>query len=588
MINLMYSLKNFKVGSSLNDLELLNSESEIAIKRLEKKTSFEEKIYRVGILSDFTCEPVIKSLQLISGILGIDFEIIEFQIEQIESYILNSQSELFSSNLDILLIYPDYDRSIDDPEDFGSYITMSNQILDKWLPLWEKIEENSELQIIQHKFLDSTQMRKKFMSEEIEKTLFQVNKILQEKTARHLIWVDVEEHFQVDENRGWLDMRLLEMARIPFKISNIPHYIFALLKAIRIFFNQPLKLIIVDLDGTLWSNNLAEEGPDKMVASKKSSEQSKNGVATFLKNCGEKGVLLAICSKNNLDDVLKVMNNLENFPLVAEDFVYIKANWESKTKNVLEIISKLQFSQESVCFIDNSIEQCAEIKSSFPKMLVVHSDEFELASSRDFFETGIFEFKQLTKEDLLRKKSYVVNKKFFEAQASNYNLEDFLIGLEMSCMFSEIAVADMPRINQMLERTNQFRANKKFDFNLQGEGVKFLKFELVDKYTSYGIVSIIATSLAGDSIIIDQWLMSCRVFGRGLESKIIEILLKIYGMEFPQELRIDFIPNDRNDYLQNSINSLGFRFDSAENIYVCPIDSIRNTLNYISHNEKNF
>jgi FkbH-like protein len=459
--------------------------------------------------------------------------------------------------------------------------------LNKWLPLWKKIAENSKFQIIQHNFLDSAEMRKRFTFEEIEKTLFRVNKILQEKTVSNIIWVDVEANFQVNENGGWLDVRLLEMARIPFKISNIPRYIFALLKAIRIFINQPLKLIIVDLDGTLWSNNLAEEGPDHLVASTNLSKNNGNGVATFLKNCGEEGVLLAVCSKNNLDDVLKVMNNLENFPLVADDFVDIKANWESKTKNVLEIISKLQFSQESVCFIDNSIEQCAEIKNSFPKMLVLHSDEFELAGPRDFLKTGIFEFKQLTKEDLLRKNSYAVNKKLFEAQGSDYNLENFLVGLEMSCMFSEITTADMPRINQMLERTNQFRANKKFNFTFQSEGMKFLKIELVDKYTSYGIVSIIATSLDRDSILINQWLMSCRVFGRGLESKIIEILLGIYGMEIQKELRIDFVPNDRNDYLQKLINSLGFIFDSDKKKYVCPIDSIRNTLNYISLNEKN-
>jgi FkbH-like protein len=298
-------------------------------------------------------------------------------------------------------------------------------------------------------------------------------------------------------------------------------------------------------------------------------------------------VLLAVCSKNNLADVLKVMRNLDGFPLVVEDFVDIRANWESKTKNISEIINKLQFSQETVCFIDNSIEQCAEIKDSFPKMLVLHSDVFELAEQRDFIETGIFEFKQLTKEDLLRKNSYVVNKKLFEVQESASNLEDFLVGLEMSCKFSEITAADMPRINQMLERTNQFRANKKFDFSFQSEEMKFFKIELVDKYTSYGIVSIIATSLTEDSVLIYQWLMSCRVFGRGLESKIIEILIKIYGIETLRELRIDFVPNERNDYLQKLINSLGFIFDSDKKIYVCPIDSIRNTVNYISLNEKN-
>jgi FkbH-like protein len=465
---------------------------------------------------------------------------------------------------------------------------MSNQILHKWLPLWKRIEDNSKFQIIQHNFPDSAEMRKRYTSDEIEKTLFQVNTILQQETGRDLIWVNVEANLSIEENGNWLDIRLLEMARIPFKNSNIPRYIFALLKAIRNFVNQPLKLIIVDLDGTLWSNNLAEEGPNHLIASINLSKKSENGVATFLKNCGEEGVLLAVCSKNNLDDVLKVLCNLENFPLIAEDFVDIKANWESKTKNVLEIISKLQFSQESVCFIDNSIEQCAEIKSSFPKMLVLHSDEFELAGPKDFLKTGIFEFRQLTKEDFLRKKSYVINKKLFEAQESDDNLQDFLIGLEMSCTFSEITSVDMPRVNQMLERTNQFRANKKFDFNFQSVGMKFLKFELVDKYTSYGIVSIIATSLDQNSIIINQWLMSCRVFGRGLESKVIEILQEIYGNEFPQELGIDFVSNDRNDYLLNLINSLGFKFDSAKKMHVCQIDSIRNTLNYISHDNKNF
>ena len=151
----------------------------------------------------------------------------------------------------------------------------------------------------------------------------------------------------------------------------------------------------------------------------------------------------------------------------------------------------------------------------------------------------------------------------------------------MECNYSRIISEDQARVEQMLERTNQFRANTDFDFKFKTPDIEFVKFGLMDKYTDYGTISIIAINLMNDSILIPQWLMSCRVFGRGIELEILRVILNQYASKLPIKIKIDFRPNSKNYFLADLLDEIGFKFSKSEELYVCDSRNINFMDNHV-------
>jgi len=583
MLNFLYSVNSNQGTNALPDFEILNLESEISIKRYPSRASSGQSLLKIGILSDYICDPIAKALQIAAGVLGIGIEIVDFQIEQIENLILNSKSEIYTSNIDILLIYPDYDKQLNLPNT-QSLEEISLAILERWHQLWKQISEYSDLVIFQHNFPQSLKINGVGTEQDSVKILAEINQKIMHFRAPNIFWIDIhKESIGISEGE-WLDPRLLELVRLPFHIKMMPKYVFTLLRSFHNYLKNPLKLIIVDLDGTLWPSNLAEDGPRSVISKINRSKNELFGVAKFLESSKKSGILLAICSKNFESEVSFVFQNIENFPLKLDDFVKVRANWINKSQNIKEILQEMRFAQENVCFIDNSIEQCIEVKSAFPKMLVLHSDNFKTMDKNDFIESGLFDSKSSTKEDAIRNASYEVNRRMSEATLQNLNMQDFLSNLGMECNYSRFNSEDQARVEQMLERTNQFRANTEFNFQFKTPDIEFIKFGLLDKYTDYGTISIIAVNFKNDSILIPQWLMSCRVFGRGIELEILRVLLNHPASKLSSKIKIDFRPNSKNNYLADLLGEIGFKFSKTEELYVCESGNINFMDNHVKLN----
>lgn len=511
-----------------------------------------EKILKIGLLTDYMPNIIENVVKTALSELDINFEIIDLAQEAIELQIVDTKSELYVNSMDVIFIYPDYSKMLNElTKNYLEISSISSAISNHWSNFWNILNLNSNCLVIQHDC--NMGSKNNFKNQLIEL----VNEELKSNCPSNVHWVEIS---KISKNIDlWVDVKYLDSTRMPFSPKNTMAYFGEMNKVLRSIFRKPIKMIISDLDGVMWDGTLADDGPE-FIATKIDSKigTKSSGIANILYELMQEGYLISVSSKNYLYDFRAVINISKKFRFNFEDFVSIECNWEPKPVGVSKILQKVGFSPENVIFIDDSRIECAEMKKQFPTMTVLNIDNQSLLNRSHFQQLGFFNKKEITIEDINRNVSYKVIKELSEME-NELNRLNFLTSLNMRIDISPYSEKDSSRIQQMFERTNQFRANTK---NWEASSVqaqsKTFKLELRDKYADYGIVSIIIFHVSGKELVIDNWLMSCRVFGRNLEREFLEKIIAICDDKKLQFIRICYEQTKRNAFFFQILENLGF------------------------------
>ena len=339
----------------------------------------------------------------------------------------------------------------------------------------------------------------------------------------------------------------------------------------RSLFSSTKKIIVLDLDNTLWGGVI---GDTKINNIKINSDEPEGRIyiqfQNYLKCLKNKGILLAICSKNDENIVKNAFKKLK-MPLSYSDFTIKKINWEHKYLNILEISKELNLNLNSFVFIDDNPIERDEINNylsevSTPNIGSDPSKFIDIIDLNQFFKSYL----PLTKEDLKREKMYEVAKKINKEKLKYSNYLDFLKSLNININFENLSNINHNRVHQLLNKTNQF--------NLTTERVTigFLKNDLknkwkfvisaFDKYGDHGIISFIYGSKKEKKIYIENWVMSCRVFNKYIENTIIFFLKNIaFKNDKISEIEATLIENPKNKVLKNFLNKIGFEAKKENN-----------------------
>ncbi len=506
---------------------------------------------RVGIISDYTDQPIIQALNYAMRALDINNTIVRFPLESITQMLIDESSELYRANLDLLIIYPDYMKQ------YRKKITIQKQDMD--------FTEIQHLRQLTKKFQTITKSKIILTSAPISKEeshrayLASANQIIREIFAPDISILKIDFHTLADQD--WFDQRMLENFRIPFSPHNISLVTGSFIAALRTCLGNPIKIIISDLDGTLWDRILAEEENEKFKEYLEALAPSKKVLALELKKQYQKGMVLAIATKNDPELVDAVLQNLEKFPLNKENFYMIEANWGQKSKSINQILRTIGFSAENALFIDDSPLECIEAKLNTPGLQVIHIENTESLMVNCFEEAGLFAGKdKVTFEDFERNRSYEITRTINEIR-NDSTLRDYLLGLGQTLSLLAPTTEDYPRINQMHERTNQFRSNLKNFSPSQKNYSKQAVLRLKDKYLDYGIVGFVEWRVIADELFIQQWMMSCRVFNRGLHQFTLMELLKIENLTTDNALCVYFEDSGKNSHLYSILLKLGLVYE---------------------------
>lgn len=337
------------------------------------------------------------------------------------------------------------------------------------------------------------------------------------------------------------------------------------------WFSTPSKCLVLDMDNTLWGGVLGEAGIDGIALG---PDYPGNVFVDFQKRIlalRDTGILLAAASKNNAADVEDVLTNHPSCLLKREHFSAFEVHWEDKATSLRRIATSLNIGLDSLVFFDDNPAERAWVKEQLPEVTVLDVSTNILSYSSTLADCGCFDLTSLTTEDLSRSQLYAEDLQRRELQTHTGSLEDFLRGLDMTLTFGQADEQTLPRIVQLLGKTNQFnlttRRHNAADLKamLHAGGI-ILWAKLRDRFGDNGLIAV-GIVLPEDAATwrLDSFLMSCRVIGRGVETALLAALVQSAKNRGAQSLIGEFIATQKNQVIADFLPNNGFTMESGVN-----------------------
>jgi FkbH-like protein len=317
------------------------------------------------------------------------------------------------------------------------------------------------------------------------------------------------------------------------------------------FHTRRKKLLVLDLDNTLWKGVLGEDGPRGIQFRPDSFEGRIFWHALgHIRALADSGIVLAINSKNNEHEVLALLDS-PDFPLNREDFACIKANWLEKHENLHAISEELGLALDSMVMLDDSDAECLRLRQLCPEVTVVQVPKKLSEYPATLAALPYFEKPRLTEADAIRKLDYQNMHKRKQLASSHTDFNSFLQALGIELTLFKADTQSLDRLEQLFERTNQFNMSGKRFTRAELEAVSnaggvVIGVSYQDSFGSAGVVGALVAHQQGEQAIIDNFVVSCRVLGRCVEKHILACLNQSFFKGGVSALSIVFQETSRN------------------------------------------
>jgi FkbH-like protein len=364
----------------------------------------------------------------------------------------------------------------------------------------------------------------------------------------------------------WQDDRLWHTARQHPSADALPALAELQMAHIRALTGLAKKVLVCDLDNTLWGGVIGEDGLDGIRIGPDSPEGEAHArLQDYLLELKRRGVLLAVCSKNNPDDARLPFERHPHMRLRLDDFAVFTANWNDKAQNLRTIADQLSLAVDSFVVLDDDPFERAWIRAQLPDATVIEWGSSCFSRVRELDRGRYFFSLSLSEEDRQRSDHCRAEASRQVLKASFASIDEFLEQLQMRSSAVPISSANLPRVTQLLNKTNQFNLTgrrhqqQSIEEFLAKDGNWGAAFRLADRFSDYGLVSVILCELAAPRVWeIDTWVMSCRVLGRGLERYAMQVLLAAARDAGIDRIIGVYRPTPRNIVVSGLFEELGF------------------------------
>jgi FkbH-like protein len=347
------------------------------------------------------------------------------------------------------------------------------------------------------------------------------------------------------------------------------------------------KVILLDLDNTLWGGITGELGPQGITLSEDGKGKIYRDFQVLLKNIKDLGVLLCIVSKNNEKDVFDVFHKNKMMILKYDDFILKKINWKSKVENIRDISSELNLSLNSFVLIDDNPSERSFVKMSYPE---IETPDFpdDISNLPAWFIQRIaypyFGKIRLTNEDKSKTEQYISKSKR-EILSKNISLTEFIGKLKIKLKLFKNDTNYIPRIAQLTQKTNQFNLTTRrytdADINsLIDKGFSIYAMAYEDRFGKEGIIGVAITIIKNNELIVDSFLLSCRVIGKNVEYALLNYIINDVKNRKISKMIITYIRTPKNStaftfYKSLSMCKLNSKYYSISQINNLTSDKIK-------------
>jgi FkbH-like protein len=325
------------------------------------------------------------------------------------------------------------------------------------------------------------------------------------------------------------------------------------------------KCLILDLDNTLWGGIIGDDGMENIQIGDLGIGRAFSELQVWIKQLKQRGIILAVCSKNDEEKAKEPFEKHPDMILRLEDIAVFVANWNNKADNIRYIQSILNIGFDSMVFLDDNPFERNMVRENVPQVTIPELPEDPAEYLNYLQGLNLFETASFTEEDEQRTVQYQEEANRTIVQQQFTNEADFLKCLDMVSLVQPFNTFNTPRVSQLTQRSNQFnlRTVRYTEEEIQkiagNPDYITLAFSLRDKFGDYGLICLIILVKKEDhTLFIDTWIMSCRVLKRNMENFVLNTMVNKAKEAGFMQLQGEYLPTAKNNMVKDHYKNLGF------------------------------
>ena len=491
---------------------------------------------RLAVVGSYTTSQLVPMIDLAARCLGVALDLYECPYGQYRQELVDSKSGLYAFAPEFVLLAV-HDGELSLPELSSAPKEDVETELERWTSLWELASTQACATVVQTTFALPAEDAMGHLATKSPGSRYhmaqEVNLRLGEEASRStqpVLVLDCERLSATIGKEQWFDPRYWQLAKhavAPPAMVVLARHAAALLAAA---LGLTKKCVVLDLDNTLWGGIIGEDGLDGIRLGSDVDGEAYVAFQEYLLELERRGIALAVCSKNNDADARQPFERHPDMRLRLDDIAVFVADWRPKSEQICSVAETLSVDLSSLVFVDDNPVEREAIRQFLPEVDVV-----TLPDDPSFYVRALAGYLPLqtasfTREDTLRTEQYRARAEVARLKASTRSIEDFLRSLEMQALITPFNDVDLPRIAQLVGKTNQFnvttrrRGESRLRALAADHACVHFSLRLRDRFADHGLVGAIIAIESGDSLEIDTWLMSCRVIGRDVEAAMLHRL----------------------------------------------------------------
>jgi len=522
---------------------------------------------RIALLSSATIDFLAPILRAQSFGAGIDAEIYVGPFNQIEQEIRDPDSGLARFRPDVIAIATDWRwLGLRDEEDAPGEIVRDR--VSRMESLWQESRARLNATVIQFNYETPPYDALGHLSAALpggrSRLLRAINLALWEAAGGNqgVIILDVDQAAARFGKDRWNDPVLWHTAKQYPSAEAMPALGHELTVMLRAILGLTSKCLVVDLDGMLWGGVIGEDGLAGIQLGGGPVGEAYVAFQSYLKSLARMGVLLAVCSKNNPDDAVLPFRQHPETVLREQDFAVFMANWKSKDENLREIAAALNIGLDAMVFVDDNPAERSRIRQVLPEVEVVEMPVDPALYISTLSRQGLFETLTITTEDRQRHTSIRQNLERQALESSAASVDDYLTQLDIKVRLAPFDEANLPRIVQLINKTNQFNltTRRRTEAELRAllaAGAYTQAMRTSDRFGDSGLTGVLIAIPEGGGLRVDTWLMSCRVLGRRLDEAVFAALVRYAAENRYTHIIGEYIPSAKNSQVADLYSRLG-------------------------------
>ena len=556
--------------------------------------------YNLALLGDCATQHLSIALKGYAYINHLALDIFEGGYNQILPNIINYDSEMYGFKPDAILIFMCVENlysawcetPVKERNEFA-FKTVSNIY-----SYWNYISTNSSSVILQLSFAEYDDfVFGNYACKHNSSFIFQLRKInfllMEECTEKNNVYfIDLCGIQSRVGRTNLFDPKLYFIAKMPISLNVLPLVAANIVNVIQTLRGIVKKCIILDLDNTLWGGIIGDDGLAGIQIGELGAGKVFSEFQIWLKELKNRGILLAVCSKNTETTAKEPFEKHDEMILRLDDFSVFIANWDDKATNIRHIQKSLNIGMDSFVFIDDNKFERDLVSSLIPEITVPNMPEDPAEYISYLQSLNLFETVSYSNEDSNRTEQYHAEAKREILRQQYADYDEYVQSLEMVSAVAPFEDFYIPRIAQLTQRSNQFNMRTirytESDIKLIMENPDkiTLFFTLEDKLADYGLISVVILERRENkSLFIETWLMSCRVLKRGMEEFIMNKIFETAKKQGYESVVGEYIRTPKNDIVANVYEKFCF-IKMAENIFMLSINDYKLSKTFVK--EKNY